>query len=375
MTLLSTRKRAEDFDALVSGRPSDSNRHPELEELAAVVATLREHSPVAPRPDFAASLRAELLAEAATVLSADSKTLSLPTRRAGARERRLVAAATAVVVIGGTAGVAAASQSALPGDTLYPIKRTIERAEAGLNTDDAGKGEAILEQANDRLGEVQELLDQDAASPQVPATIDDFSEQAEQGAGLLIKSFEDDRDPAKIEQVRDFAASSLALLQELAKTAPPEAQEALADAALVLQSLDEQALGLCSQCASDLPPLQLATLLLSSSDLKQALEAAAAANVDNNRVKQDPASKPQPAEGDAATPGGSTKQDGGLPAVPDVTKAPVEETTKQLGETVDQTTDPVEELLDQVLPGAGGLVDGVTDGVVGPVLGGSTPTP
>ena len=56
-----------------------------------------------------------------------------PVRTRGKRERRLVAVASAAVLLGGTAGMATAAQNALPGEALYPIKRGIEKAEAGLS--------------------------------------------------------------------------------------------------------------------------------------------------------------------------------------------------------------------------------------------------
>ena len=69
--------------------------------------------------------------------------------------------------------------------------------------------------------------------------------EAEEGAALLISSFDDTRDPEAVASVRAFAAESLAVLQELAKTASPEAVEAMATAATLLQSLDEQARVVC----------------------------------------------------------------------------------------------------------------------------------
>jgi len=368
-SLLSARKRADEFEALLNGHQTD---RAELSELATVVTTLREHAAVAPRPDFAAALREQLIVEAATVLTSEAKTLALPTRRRGTRERRLVAAATAVVFVGGTAGMAAASQSALPGDTLYPIKRTIERAQAGLNTNDAGKGRDLLGQATDRLGEVQSLVEEKGAgSPQVPSTIDDFAEQAQEGADLLVKSFQENRDPKAIETVRSFAASSLAVLQELAKVAPPDAQEALANAGMQLQRIDQQALRLCGNCASDLPPLQITDVLLLSSDLRAAIEAAAKA--DNSRVQAD--------KGSTSTGNGSTSSSTSTkspakseaPALPSTSdpSTTVKTTTKDVKETVDNTVDPLEETLDSLIPGAGGVVGGLTDGVSEGLLGGN----
>ena len=367
-TLLSARKRAEEFDALLNGGATDSA---DLAGLAKVAFHLREHAPVSPRAEFSADLRELLMAEAATVLTAEAKTLALPVRQRGPRERKLVAAATAVVFFGGTAGMAAAAQNALPGDALYPIKRTIESAQAGLTFDDAAKGRDLLGNAGARLSEAEGLLSEDASSPEVAGTINDFSAQALEGATLLAKSFQEDRDPASIEAVRSFAADSLTTLQELAKVAPPEAQEALTSAAIRLQELDQQMLGLCSTCSSDLPPLAVEEFLLSSSGLQQAIENAAKAS--NSRVREN-GTKKQTQSTESPSTGSSTTETPSGPAVetPEAVKEAdktVKGTTEGVKKSVKDTVAPLEELLDDVIPGVGGLVGDLTDGVSDGLLG------
>ncbi|HSV38216.1 MAG TPA: DUF5667 domain-containing protein [Nocardioidaceae bacterium] len=368
-SLLRARQRADEFQALISGSSDPARSRADLTALVGVATALREHTPATPRPDFAASLREQLLVEAATVLTGEAKSLALPVRRRGARERRLVAAATAVVLMGGTAGMAAAAQSALPGDALYTIKRTLERAQAGLNTNDQGKGHDLLAQANDRLQEVKGLLAQDSrlASPEVPATIDDFSSQAQEGAGLLFEAFEADRDASVITELRTFAAESLAMLQDLARTAPPAAQVALANAARVLQDLDNQALAICSVCADDLPPLQIKELLLSSaaaSEVETALAKAA-----EGLGKDASATGGGQAASEAPTTQTQKPSKTDAPATTTDPSATVDNTKKGVKSTVDNTVDPVEELVDQLLPGVGGLLgdtfDGLSEGLLG----------
>lgn len=366
-TLLSARKRAEEFDALLSGRPSAAAR-PDLTELAGVVTSLREHTPVAPRPDFSASLREQLMAEAATVLTSEAKRLVLPARRPGAHQRRLVAAATAAVFVGGTAGMAAASQNALPGDALYPIKRTLERAQAELNTNGAGKGHDLLAQAEDRLVEAEKLMtEQGAAATQVPSTIEEFSRQAEQGSALLVAAFQDSRDPDSLVTVRSFAARSLAVLQELAKTAQPQAQEALASAAQLLQSIDQQALGLCGACASDLPPLQIADLLNASSPIDAIAETVTIKA--KPKTKQAPASQPTAPQVNEQLPAATPKSTEVAPKKATLSNR-VRKTTTTVGQTLDDTLQPLSDVLDSLLPGTGAVLDDVT----GPLAPPSTPT-
>jgi hypothetical protein len=55
-------------------------------------------------------------------------------------------------------GVAYASDDALPGDNLYGVKRGLERAALAISLSAAGDAELLLNQANTRIAEVEELV-------------------------------------------------------------------------------------------------------------------------------------------------------------------------------------------------------------------------
>ena len=152
-----------------------------------MVSVLRTQAPVAPREEYTRELRDRLMAEAESLLTPANAALTLPTRTRGARERRIAVAASVAVLVGGTATMATAAQSAIPGDTLYPVKRGIERAEAGLSLSPGGKGQDLLAQANDRLTEVEGLLASDSfqSEPRVPGTLAEFRGAADEGSALL----------------------------------------------------------------------------------------------------------------------------------------------------------------------------------------------
>lgn len=83
---------------------------------------------------------------------------------AGRAPRRLPAvtrwlAAACVVMALLVAGLVPASASSVPGDALYPVKRTLERVELALATTPAGEAQAHLRQAGRRADEAQTLLD------------------------------------------------------------------------------------------------------------------------------------------------------------------------------------------------------------------------
>lgn len=283
-SLFTARRRAEEFAAAVDGDPGSATLDVGVAGLVGVVTALRAHQDTAPRPEFAGDLRSRLMAEADQVLTAENGRLALPVRARGSRERRMVAVASALVLIGGTAGMAAAARDALPGEPLYPIKRGIERAEAGLSLSPAGKGHDLLNQATDRLNEVQGLLGEDSfrSTPQVPETLAEFSVQATQGADLLLESFQETRDPSSVVQVRVFAADGIKLLEALAGDVPPEGQDELAAAAVTLRDIDARANAACSTCTTDMPDLQVPGLILARNEVDRALDKVGSAGLDNS---------------------------------------------------------------------------------------------
>ena len=274
-TLPSARRRAEEFaDAVdparggTGGRSSAAAAGPLLEMVEAL-RSVPEAS--APRPEFTVELRQRLLAEAATVLVAAAPVrvvepggaVTVPhrhTRRPG----RVVAAASAFVVVGGTAGMATAAQSALPGEALYPVKRALEGAELRLSTSDAGRGRKLLEQATSRLEELDSLLPATGSgaatasvAARLPGTVRAFTSQAVEGSGLMLDAFEDDRDPDIVDDLRTFTATSVDSLSGLAAVAPSEVGEELAAAAAAMQSVDETAVELCPTCSEGDPPVEV----------------------------------------------------------------------------------------------------------------------
>ena len=320
-TLFRSRQRADEFAALVDGTtPVRRVSTPDTERLVGVAQRLRAEGSAddrsLPRDDFAADLRERLMAEAATVLTPQNAALALPPRTRGKRERRLVAAATAAVLLGGTAGMATAAQSALPGDALYPVKRGIEKAQAGLTVSSAARGRDLLHQADARLDEARGLIEQGSTggAPQVPHTVASFTEQARQGADLLLASYRDSHDPQTVVAVREFAASGLASIEAMSGTAPAEAQPGLRDAARALQEIDAQATRLCTTC-SDLPALRMPQVFLASAEVDRAMHRLQVDRLNNSHPVIVPKQDVRRVE---AAPGG----DPGAGTLPSVPKAP-----------------------------------------------------
>ena len=129
--------------------------------------------------------------------------------------------------------MAVASQGAIPGDALYPVKRAIENTQAGFSVGDDAKGETLLGNASERLDEVDKLSQRarhhDAKL--VTQTLNDFTQQFTDASDSLIADYEPNGNEASIGQIHENAADSLAVLSELDGVVPPAAHDALLDAA------------------------------------------------------------------------------------------------------------------------------------------------
>jgi hypothetical protein len=272
MTQIRVRQRADEFADAVDGRADDSSVRFALRPLLEVAATLRQQEEVEPRREAAADLRASLVAEAERLLDPHNKALALPERRRRGHDRRMVAIAASVFLVAGTAGVANAAQSALPGQPLYPVKRGIERVQAQLSMSTGGKGRDLLQQATHRVNEATALLQDDPAGngDQVRDSLREFSAEAQQGTRLVLSSYQVNRDAGTVVKVRDWAREEVHGLQRLTAATPSQAREALTHAAVTLQDIDRRAYVACRTCV-DRPPLKVPPVFRASEEAKRAL--------------------------------------------------------------------------------------------------------
>ena len=129
-------RRAQHFQELVEDSSTGGARLPEYADLLDVVGALRAVPAPVADPVFVAALRDRLLAAAAERDDTDARLRLRPTTtRTRRRHRRLAAVVSGVALVGASATVAVAAQSALPGDGLYPVKRGLESAHAELTFD------------------------------------------------------------------------------------------------------------------------------------------------------------------------------------------------------------------------------------------------
>jgi Domain of unknown function (DUF5667) len=267
---MSTRRRADEFAGLVDGVRAPDDVSAGAREFFAIVARLRDVEAASMRPEFAADLRERLMTAAPTALA------ELPppirAREASGKETRLVddswrtrglqIATTTLLVCATAGGVAAASQSALPGDPLYQVKRGLEWVQVVTAGSDQDRGDVLLNQASERLAEAERLAisrpDDPRTSSLISSTLDDFEQQATDGSNALVDDYRADGDPASIVEVREFADESSTQLDDLGRLVPPDVQRDVVDAAGVLTNIDGRARDTCETCSA-LEPLQLSS--------------------------------------------------------------------------------------------------------------------
>lgn len=352
-SLFRSRHDAEELhDALLGhAAPGAAERHA---ELLRTVALLTTHPVVTPRPEFSAQLRERLLAAAETDLVAapapERRTTPSTAPSGSPVRRRLATVAASLVVVGGTAGMAAAAQGALPGDPLYPLKRGGEEVVAALSP--GSDGAADLRRAATRLEEAQALQERGADTDLVAGAVEEFRSYAGRGADGLLDDYRSDGDPASVTEVRDFTAAQLPLLEALAAS-DPAVEPSVLEAADLLGALDDEARTLCAACGS-------ADALSLPASLSQAggaasLESLLTAPAQQARLDAEALSALDAAQIRAL--GQAAEQQAGTTPLPGDGSWPVVDTSVR---------GPVSSTL---VAGAGEVVDGTVAGVTGAVDG------
>ncbi|MFI7068324.1 DUF5667 domain-containing protein [Kribbella sp. NPDC050124] len=228
---------------------------------------------MAPRPEFSAELRHRLMEQAAARAATTTPTMvrSSPDdsddppgsedvgasvtaiRHRHGRRIRLVASTAALVLLGGGIGSAAAAQQAMPGDTLYGMKRSIENVSTNVSVGDDSRGRRDLEHAMTRLSEVRALAENGGDVGTINATLDDFSAQSRKGVSRLVASYQQDGDAGSITAVTAFITSARQALGELAPKLPAESLKSAVEALATIEQLAQHTTAACPKCEAPKP--------------------------------------------------------------------------------------------------------------------------
>ncbi len=154
-----------------------------------------------------------------------------PRRPRGGRRIAIVAALlTGTVAI---SGVSAASGDALPGETLYNVKRSTERAQLALAGNDLGRAQLYLEFARTRIQEAQLVADDDEAAA---AALTDATSELKSASALLGELAVANGDPAPLDYLDLFANEHRWVLDDLVGDLGGDARDAGEELASVLEA-------------------------------------------------------------------------------------------------------------------------------------------
>jgi hypothetical protein len=126
-------------------------------------------------------------------------------------------------------GISAASGEAMPGDTLYGMKRSAENAQIALAGSNQSKGELYLEFASTRLNEAEAVQ---PTLKSVSNVLRDMDSQEKTGAKLLFTDALKNKDASALTTVNTFVAGQSRRLSDWT--------DGLADPGLRSRALDSQ---------------------------------------------------------------------------------------------------------------------------------------
>ncbi|CCK28363.1 hypothetical protein BN159_3984 [Streptomyces davaonensis JCM 4913] len=152
------------------------------------------------------------------------------------------------VAAGAFGGVAAASGDALPGDSLYGLKRGIEDFKRGLADGDRERGQVYLDQASTRLNEARRLMERDRGGPldheslgEIRRALSGMHHDASEGHRLLSAVYEADPDSlGPIQALSNFSSSNRDAWGALRDRLPVQLGDVGEQVSSVFAAIDEE---------------------------------------------------------------------------------------------------------------------------------------
>ncbi|MGW5558784.1 DUF5667 domain-containing protein [Micromonospora sp. NPDC003944] len=266
---LFSRRRAERFAQLLDEANGARRHHVrsrvdgQLAPLVAVGQRLSVDPPaVEVDQDFRTGLRAMLLAtaereglgsapaavdEPAATTARGRLLPAVTARRARARGAILVGVAAGAIAV---SGISAASENAVPGDALYGMKRSTERAQLALASSDISRGQLFLDFARTRVGEAAKLRGDRIG---YSAVLDDMDADSRQGVRLLTSAAVQRAEPGSLDTLNTFVTSQRRAVRGLLDESTRVDRERTQRSLLLLDSIRERSDDLRAAIACGLP--------------------------------------------------------------------------------------------------------------------------
>lgn len=153
---------------------------------------------------------------------------------------------TVGVAAGAFGGVAAASSDALPGDSLYGLKRGMEDFKLGMADEDADRGSLYLDHASTRLNEARRLLERGRSGTldheslgEIRRALNGMRHDATEGHRLLHRAYEKDGKIKSIATLSSFSESHRAIWNGLRDRLPPQLSDVGSQVNSVFDAMDE----------------------------------------------------------------------------------------------------------------------------------------
>ncbi|MCM2578274.1 DUF5667 domain-containing protein [Streptomyces meridianus] len=250
------------------------------DDRAALVA-LTERLGDLPKPELDAGTRtvqrAQLVAAMESMLAErDSGDRPVPGRRSGKGTHRAgalhrlqlrsrwskgIAAGglTVGVAAGAFSGIAAASTDALPGDSLYGLKRGMEDLSLGMADGETDRGRIHLDHASTRLHEARRLMERDRSGgldhesvTELRRVLSRMSQDASEGHRLLHSAYRRNGSLAPMRTLSNFSAGHRSGWQELRHRLPAQLSDVGDQVTSVFDAMDDEVGPLQSRLAE--PP-------------------------------------------------------------------------------------------------------------------------
>ncbi|SCG35826.1 DUF5667 domain-containing protein [Micromonospora halophytica] len=266
---LFSRRRAARFAQLLDEANGGRRHHVRCradDQLAALVAVGRqlteERPDVEVDTEFRTGLRAMLVATAEREGVGRASATAPETAPAGTRASLLGAVtarqvrARGAILVGiaagavAVSGISAASEDAVPGDALYGMKRSTERAQLALTGSDLSRGQLFLDFARTRLDEAASLRGDLTG---FRAVMDDMDADTRQGVRLLTTASAQRSDTAGLDAVNTFVAGQRQAVSGLLDGADRAERERTRRSLALLDAIRKRSDALRSAIACGLP--------------------------------------------------------------------------------------------------------------------------
>ena len=197
-------------------------------------------------PEFRTGLRASLMARIEREgmgATADPSDSDAPSRRKltdllpSGRTRSAIIATVAAGSFGAF-GISAASGDAIPGDTLYGVKRSAEEAQCALTGNPISLGQLTLEFAKKRLAEAGAL---GGNAGRLVSVLDDMDRDMREGSKLLTTAAVERGDPAALQAIQQFAGDQRPILANLVNRLRGPAKGRAAESLRLLDRINQRA--------------------------------------------------------------------------------------------------------------------------------------